>query len=295
VSASGAVAHHLRCAAWMMAMSLAFALQVNLIRKLSVELPVPEITFWRNTLGIALFVPWLWRAGWAGLRTARVGLYVTRSAILVVSSLTLAYSVVLLPVAEATALTFTQGLFATVMAIVVLREVVGAPRWISLAVGFAGVLVMLRPGAAAIDVGALVALASALSFGGVIVVGKLLARAGEPAERVTVYLWLIAGPLTLVPALFVWQWPAAGTWPWLLALGVLASVNQYAYFRALEAADASFAMPFDFLRLPFTAFIAYLAFGQVLDAWTWVGAAVIFVSSVYVTRSESRNRAAAAR
>lgn len=275
-----------RCGLWMALMSVGFAVQVNMVRLLSEHLHVIEITFWRNSVGLIAFLPWVLRVGPRGLRTRRFGLYLTRSTILVFSSITLAFSVVLMPVAEVTALTFSQGIFAMLLAIVILKEVVDRGRWISLVVAIIGVLVILRPGGAAFQPVALLALASAFAFACIIVTGKLL-LATEPPARVMVYLWLLGAPLTLIPALFVWEWPTGEAWLWILALGLGASLNLYGTTRALDIGDASLTAPLDFMRLPTAAIVAFLLFAQVPDTWTWLGSAIILGSVLFLARHES--------
>ena len=270
----------------MLLMSVGFAIQVSMVRLLSDQLHVIEITFWRNSVGLIAFLPWLFRVGLGGLKTTRIGLYLTRSTILVFSSTTLVFALVLMPVAEVTALTFSQNIFATLLAIVILKEVVDRRRWLSLLVGVIGVLVILRPGAAAFQPAAILALVSSLAFAGIIITGKLLLMT-EPPARVAMYLWLLGAPLTLIPASFVWQWPVGEAWLWILALGLGASVNLYGTTRALNIGDASLTAPFDFMRLPMAALFAFLLFAQIPDAWTWTGSAIIFSSVFFLARKES--------
>ena len=275
-----------RCGLWMLLMSVGYKTQVSMVRLLSDHLHIIEIAFWRNSVGLIAFLPWVFSVGLGGLKTTRIGLYLTRSTILVFSSMTLVFALVFMPVAEVTALTFSQNIFATLLAIVILKEVVDRRRWLSLLVGVIGVLVILRPGAAAFQPAAIVALASSLAFAGIIITGKLLLTT-EPPARVSMYLWLLGAPLTLIPASFVWQWPVGDAWLWILALGLGASVNLYGTTRALNIGDASLTAPFDFMRLPMAAMFAFLLFAQIPDVWTWVGSAIIFGSVFFLVRRES--------
>lgn len=277
----------LRVGLWISLSAACFAVLVGIVRHLSAEVDVFVITFWRNILAVAIFAPWLMRVGWRGLATRRSGLLVTRSAFLVVSSICMFFAVVLMPLAEATALSFTTPLFATLLAALVLKEAMHARRWSALIVGFVGVLVMLRPGAAAMDPAAGLVLFSALTFAAVVITGKMLAHTESP-EAIVVYVSLYSIPLSLIPALIFWQWPSGEQWLWLLALGIVASGNMYGISRALRIADASLSQPFDFVRLLFTALVGYFAFAEQPDQWTWIGAAIILASSVYITHREAR-------
>jgi S-adenosylmethionine uptake transporter len=283
----------LACAFWMLVSAVGFAMLMGLVRHLAAEMDVFVISFWRSLFAALAFAPWAWRVGWQRLRTKRLGLYVTRSAFLVLSSTALFFSVTMLPLAEVTAISFTSPLFATLLAVLLLKDPVGPRRWAAMAVGFAGVLIMLRPGAASFDWGTLLVIFATVTFAAVIVTGKMLTKTESP-ELIVAYLALFMLPMALVPALTVWQWPTWQQIPWLIAIAVGANLNMYGITRALKIADASLAMPFDFLRLPATAAVGFLAFAEEPDIFTWAGGAVIFASSAYIGHREARLRRAGA-
>ena len=121
----------------------------------------------------------------------------------------------------------------------------------------------------------------------------MLART-ESAEAIVTYHTVMLLPVSLIPALFVWQWPTVEQLLWLVALGAFAQLGTFLVTRALALADASAIMPYDFIRLPFTALVGFVAFAEVPDTWTWVGAAIIFSSSFYIARREAQLRRAGA-
>jgi drug/metabolite transporter (DMT)-like permease len=209
-----------------------------------------------------------------------------RAAFMVVATLTLYEAIALMSMAEVTSLTFTSPLFATALAVLVLGERVGPRRWIALAIGFSGVLVILRPGIVELEPVVLLPLLCSLAFAGVVVTGKKLASSESP-ESIVLYLSIWGLPLSLLPALLYWQWPTLEQALWLIAMGFAGNANMYGFARAFRIGDASLAMPFDFIRLPFTALVGYLAFAQRPDVWVWIGAAVIFAGSAYVTHREA--------
>ncbi len=267
--------------------AIAFAVLVTIGRHLQDQgLDAFLITFFRNVFAASLFLPWLLRQGRAGLRTGRPGLHLLRAAFMVASTTAVFVGFALVPLAEATAITFTAPLFTTLLAAFYLRERVGPRRWAALAIGFSGVLVMLRPGEDAFQAAALILLFAALTFAAVSVIGKRLAAEDSP-EMITAYLGLAAIPISLLPALAVWQWPDPAQFAWLVLLGVVASANMYGFARAFRLGDASQAMPYDFLRLPATAALGWLVFAQVADLWTWLGGGVIFSAAVYISRREA--------
>ena len=126
-----------------------FAALVGIVRHLSADMDVFVISFWRNCASVAVLMPWFLRVGRRGLRSHRQGLLLTRAIFMVVSSIAMFFAVTLMPIAEATAISFATPLFAVLLAILVLKEMVGRWRWLAILVGIAGVLIVLRPGTAA--------------------------------------------------------------------------------------------------------------------------------------------------
>ena len=272
---------------WMTGACVCFASMNAIIRHLSAELPPFEIVFFRNLMGLAFMLPWLIRAGPAALRTANQKLYVGRALIGLASMLLWFSALALMPLAEATALSFTAPLFATICAVVVLGETVRLRRWTATIVGFAGAMIVLRPGFQAIGLPELLVLASAATAGLSAITVKQLTRS-EPPNAIVTYMTLYIMPPSLVFALFVWVTPPWATIPWLVVLGLFATLGHQAMTRAFVATDTSLVMSFDFARLPFVAIIAWFAFGETPDIWTWVGAAVIVAATVYIAHRESR-------
>lgn len=279
----------LRGALWMVSASAMFAGMIGIIRFLAVrdELHPFEIVFFRNLFGLAFMLPWLARAGFAGLRTRRIGLYTLRGVISLMAMLSWFWAVSVMPLAEAVALSFTTPIFATVLAVVVLHEVVRARRWTATLTGFLGAMIILRPGLHPLAPAALVVLFSAVAIAGAITCLKQLART-ESANAIVTYMVLFLTPMSLIPALFVWTTPSWDSLFWLVALGGLATAAHGCVTRGFAAADASAIMPLDFVRLPFAALIGFVVFDEVPDIWTWIGAAVIFGASAYIAHRETR-------
>jgi drug/metabolite transporter (DMT)-like permease len=274
-------------AIYMTAAALCFSLMNVLVRGLSASFDPLQIAFFRNLFALVFMLPWLLRVGFKGLRTKRLHLHLWRSVAALGAMMSWFYAIALLPLAEAVSLNFTVPLFATAGAALFLGEVVRARRWCATIVGFLGVLVIVRPGFAALDPAMALPILAAVFMATSTLMVKSLSRSETPGA-IVLYMNLILTPLSLIPALLVWRspdWPALG----LLALvGLLAVGAHLAMTRAYTKADASAVVPFDYARLPFVAVLAYLIFGQVPDLWTWVGAAVIVASAVYIVRREAR-------
>jgi drug/metabolite transporter (DMT)-like permease len=177
--------------------------------------------------------------------------------------------------------------FGTIGAIFLLGEKVRLRRWTAVIVGFLGAMVILRPGMAPLGLGQVCAVFSALSMGLTVIMIKQLTAADDP-DKIVFLTNLMLMPLSLLPALFVWRWPTLDALLPVLGMGLTAVLGHVALVRGYAATDASLAMTFEFSRLPFTVAIAYLAFGEVIDAWTWIGALIIFASAAYITRREAQ-------
>ncbi len=192
-----------------------------------------------------------------------------------------------LPLAEMTAITFTAPLFATVGSALILRETVRLRRWSAVLIGFVGVLVIVRPGHVPLSEGMIWAVAATLFMAMAVLVIKLLTRT-DSSERIVFWTNIGLTIGTLVPAIVVWVPMRLEFWLIGIGLGLLGAVGHVFLTRAFSAADASLVMPFDYARLPFAALIGYFAFGHLSDAYTWIGAAVIAGSAIYVARREQQ-------
>ncbi|MDP6788135.1 MAG: DMT family transporter [Rhodospirillales bacterium] len=277
----------IRGALWITLANLCFTAMAGIIRHVSADVHPFEIAFFRAFFGLIFMAPWFLRIGLSSLRSRRVGMHVCRSLFMLGAAMTWFTAISLMPIAEVTALSFTTPLFATLGAALFLAERVGLRRAAAIGVGFAGAMIILRPGIETLTMPALAALAAAAFSAAGMVVVKSLSRT-ESAATIVTYVGLLLTPLSLVPALFVWSTPSPGSLAWLAALGLVANLGHLSFARAMAAADASAVLPFDFLKLLFTATLGYLLFAEVPDVWTWIGAAVIFGATLYTARRESR-------
>ena len=240
-----------------------------------------EAAFFRNAFGLIVIIPWFYRYGLSVLRTERLGLHALRAILNGAAMLVFFFALSIMPLAQATALNFTTPIFATVLAIAFLRERVGWRQWTAILVGFAGTLVVVRPGFEVIGLGPALVVGASVVYGAVVLIVKIASRT-ESSVTTTAYFSLLMAPVTLVPSLFVWQWPDWPTLGWLVAIGVLGNLGQIAFTQALRIGDTSAVMPFDFVKLAWVAGLAFVLFGQVPDAFTWIGGALIFAAGAYI-------------
>jgi drug/metabolite transporter (DMT)-like permease len=276
-----------RAALWILLSGICSVMMNVLIRVAAEGMHPFEVAFFRCLFGLIVLLPWIGRSGVSSLRSRNSGFFVLRAAIGLVSMATWFYGITVVPLATATAVNFTAPLFATLAAVLVLHEDVRLRRWSAVVIGFIGVLVIMRPGKEPLDANLLLLLLSAATGAMNNITVKFLVRT-EPPSKIVALFMLYLTPLSLVPALFVWQWPSLSGVGTLIGLGCLGTVAHLSVARALAAADASACAPFEFARLPFAALIGFVWFGEVTDLWTWVGAAIIGGSSVYVAHREAR-------
>lgn len=275
-----------RVAVWMVLAGAAFAAMGGLIKFAARDLHPFEVAFFRCFFGLLWMGPWLLRRGPAALRTRRLPLYAARATIGLVGMLAGFYALRYIALADATALSFTAPLFATVGAALILRETVRRRRWTATILGFVGVLIILRPGVTAVEPAALwTLLAAATSAANMLIVKRLTDT--EPTEAVVTWMVVMMTPMTLLAALPFWQWPNAGQWAVMAAIGLCGTLGHLAITRGFAAGEASLVMTFDYLRMPFAAAIGWLAFSEVPTVWTFAGGAVIAGSAAYIAHREA--------
>ena len=281
----------------MLISAFAFTAMLGTVKPASKNLHPFEVTFFRHFFTLLVMLPWMLRLGVGNLRTKRFPLIALRGLLGFISTVLWFYAVPNLALADATAINFTAPLWATVFAALILHEPIRLRRWTATAIGFAGVLVVLRPGFQDFSVWALVMLVGAACWGSQHIVLKTLSRT-EPTNVIVCYHAILLTPVALILSLFVWRTPGLVDILWLVALGSLGTVGHLCLARSFAAAEASVVLPFDFSKMPIAAAIGYIAFDEHPDLWTWAGAALIVAAATYIARREAqiaRANAAAAR
>jgi len=273
-----------RAALLMLASTAFFGLMAVVIRLASATLPTFEIAFFRNLFGLLALLPILLHGG-ATLRTQQLPRYLLRSVIGIGSMLAGFWAIGHLPLSQAISLSYSTPLFVTIAAVVWLGEQVRWRRWAAVIIGFIGVLIIVRPGSSSFTAGSLVAVAAALLSAVVAIQIKQLSRV-DPADTIVFYTYLFWVPLSLIPALFVWQWPHGITWLWLACIGLAGTGGQLLWTRALRLGDVSALTPISFMQLPIVAVAGYLLFDESISRWTLLGAAIIFAANAYIAHRE---------
>ena len=287
VSRWHALAPNLRGAVLMLLSSLGFTVMAVLIRDVAATIDPLQMAFFRCTIGWLAILPFVAHVGLGTVRSNVLRLHLSRAALGTVAMFCAYYAIAHMPLADFTALSFTRPLFAPVMAVIVLHEVVRWRRWTATIIGFLGVLVMVRPGVADVNPATFVALGESVSLALLIVIVKLMPRA---EKTLTMLFWfgVFSIPITAVPAYLVWEWPTATEWLWLVVMALSGVISQWLFILAFRTGEASFVAPIDYVRLVFVTITGYLVFAEIPTIWTLLGAAIIVGATFYIMRRETR-------
>ncbi len=282
------MSQHTRAALLMLGSTILFALMVIAIRFASETLHTFEVAFFRNFFGMLAALPLLLRRGrgLGFLKTQQLPRYFVRCLIGVISMFCGFWAIGNLPLAQAVALSYSTPVFVTIAAVLLLRETVRARRWSAVGIGFLGVLVILRPWSGEFSPGLLVAVAAAMLSALVAIQIKELSYT-EPADRIVIWTTLFWVPMSLLPALAVWEWPQGITWLWVVLTGLLGTGGHMLWTRALKIGEVSALTPISFMQLPVVALLAWLLFGQGVDRWTVIGAGIILTANAYIAHREA--------
>ena len=276
-----------RGALWMAAASVTVALSAACVRELSSTYSVFQLVFLRSLVGTVLLLPWSLRMAWRGtLRTRRLPLHLLRMSLSYAGMVCAFYGIANMPIGDVYALLFMVPLITIVLAVFILGERAGTHTWLACGTGFAGALVILRPGIIELGIAAGAVLFTALAYAATNICIKALSRTDSPVQ-ITIYGNMLALPISLIPTLFVWLTPSWTDAIWILSLGALQVLSGLFHARSVNAADARIVQPFNFLRLPCSVVVAYLMFAELPSPWTWLGAGMIFASSYYVLVREA--------
>jgi drug/metabolite transporter (DMT)-like permease len=276
-----------RAALLMLGSTMFFGLMTVTIRLASQTLETFEVAFFRNFFGLLVLLPFLHGRVRDVLRTTQLPRYFLRSALGVASMLCGFWAIGHLPLAQAVSLSYSTPLFVTIAAVLFLHEQVRARRWAAVVIGFIGVLVIVRPGSAQFSLGTLVALSAAVLSGVVAIQIKQLSRV-DASDTIVLWTYLFWVPISLVPALTVWEWPQGMAWVWVIATGILGTGGQLLWTRALKLGDVSALTPISFMQLPLVAFFGWLLFDEAISRWTVLGAGIIFAANAYIAHREAQ-------
>jgi drug/metabolite transporter (DMT)-like permease len=253
-----------------------------------------QVVFFRFLFGFLVLTPWLLMAKGPVFRTRVPQIHAVRVACGMGGIACLFAALGHLPLADVTAIAWSNPLVAMVVAAIFLGDKVDARRWLWAALGFAGVLVMMRPTGAALGPKGLLAVGAALLIGAEVVTIRLLSQRDGP---LTILAFANAGGCAAA-ALLAWPvlvWPAPAQWVLLAGTGAVMVIGQLFFMAALKARETSFVAPFYYATLIFAFIYGVIFFDEIPDLFAYVGSAMIVASGMAIAILGARTRARVAR
>lgn len=248
-----------------------------------------ESLFYRQALALPLVLAWVAAGpGFASVRTKRVGAHLFRAALGMAGMALNFLTFLLLPLAEATVILFTTPIFATILSALVLKEPVGPYRWGAVALGFAGVLIVVRPGGATLPIeGVIIGLCAATVVSAISIT---LRQIGRTESATTTVFWFTVSSSVAMGVLmpFLGRWHDATSFALLLALGLVGGLAQLALTASLRLAPVSVVLPMDYSNLIWATLTGWLVFATLPGVGLWFGAPLIIASGLMIVYREHR-------
>ncbi len=254
--------------------------------------PVLQIVWARLFFGAIITLPFALKlAGPRGLLPNMPAMHFTR-ALLLVSATALFFSALhYLSIADTLSIFFVQPLIVTMLSPLVLNEKVGLNRWIAVAIGFLGTLVIIRPGLQELNPGVFLALGAGLSLAGYMLLTRRIAGSA-PAMVTTFYTSLMGALIMCVVVIFVWQPVSAAHWAYFVLLAVIANGGHYLVVKAYDHAEASLLAPLAYTEMVMATLAGWYIFNELPDFWTFAGVGILIACAIYISVGE-RNRSIA--
>ncbi|MDF1718232.1 MAG: DMT family transporter [Antarcticimicrobium sp.] len=271
---------------WMLLTGLCFVGMTALVKFLGPRVPAPEAAFLRYALGLVFLLPVLRPIFNTRFTRRRIGLFAARGILHAGGVMLWFYAMTQIPLAELTALNYLSPVFVTIGAAVFLGEQLAIRRIAAITVALIGAIIILRPGFREVAPGHLAMIGTATVFGGSFLLAKVLADDVPPAVVVSMLsIWVTAG---LAPfALAVWVTPTLHELTMLFAVACFATAGHFTMTLALRAAPIMVTQPVTFLQLVWAMALGVVVFGETLDIWVILGAALILVAISFITWREA--------
>ena len=260
---------------------------VVLIRKASENLHVLEVVFFRNLLAFIVMLPLLRSTGLAAIKMNNTRLFFMRGFVGAIGMIAGFTCLTLIPLAQATAISFSQPLFITIGATLFLGEIIKARRIAAIIVGVIGMLIIVQPGFNSFSFGIMLAIISALALSVNALIVKKLTITDSP-QAIIMWMVIMLIPITFVPAITVWQWPSFETWLYLWGIAILGTLAHFSWTKSYVMAEITSLEPIGFIKLPIIALLGWMIFAEIPGTWTWVGGLIIFMSTIYISQREAK-------
>ena len=249
-------------------------------REAAREINVFQLMEMRSILGFLMLYPLIRaRGGFGAMRTARLPQHVARNVIHYGAQLGWFFALTLIPIGQVVAIEFTMPIWTAILAASFLGERMTGWKVLAIALGVVGVIVIVRPATGEINPGQLIALGAAVGCGVSIAMVKSLTRT-EQTLAIIFWMLVVQSAAGILPALYVWHWPSAYTWGWIVVIAFCGTFSHYCMASAMLYADATIVVPMDFLRVPLTATAGWLIYSERLDLFTVLGATLILAGNL---------------
>ena len=256
------------------------------VKLLSDDLHPIVICFYRSLMGLILITPFVIRNNFKALQTQNMRLQIFRASINVISMICWFSAIGMMHFEKATALGFTTPLFTTVLAVIVLGEVIRFHRTAALLLGFIGIIIIIRPGYVPFEFGTVLMLIASFSFSFVLIFVKKLS-ATDSSLTIIFYHLLYMTPVFFILSLFYWENINLYQLIVFTLMGASGLLSHWCLAQAFKMSDTTFVMPLQFTKLIWASLIGLFIFAEQPDIWTWVGGIIIFISVVYITYREA--------
>lgn len=281
-------ASHLRGVLFMLAAGFVFVVMDATGKQMTQSLPVMEVSWGRYLFHFAMMPLFLGGQSFAAcLRTSRPWLQFMRSWLLLGSTFFFFLAVKYIPLATATSIGFVAPLLVTALSVPLLGERVGPRRWAAVVIGFASVLIIIRPGFGMIHWAVALPVVTAACFSLYQITTRILSRS-DTAATTFFYSATVGFVVTSALVPFEWVTPDLAGWAGLAMLGLSGGLAHYLMIRAFSIAPASLLAPFGYIQLVWAVLIGFVWFGDFPDSWTLAGATIIVASGLYVLYRERR-------
>jgi drug/metabolite transporter (DMT)-like permease len=272
---------YLKAAMWMAGWLAAMLMLLVAGRETTRELNVFQVLEFRSLVGILMLYPLIrMHGGFRAMASRRPWQQLGRNVVHYTAQYLWFLALTLIPIAQVVSIEFTMPIWTAILAALFLGERITLRKSLAIAFGIIGVLVIVRPGVGASNLGHLIMLIAAVGFGISVVMMKSLTRT-DAAVVIIFWMLVIQSALGFVPALYVWRWPTPHVWGWLVVVAFCGTYSHYCMTKALRYADATIVVPMDFLRVPLSAAVGWLVYAERLDVYTMIGAAVILAGNLF--------------
>src|SRR6201994_3667767 len=251
------------------------------------EINVFQVMELRSLIGFVLLFPLIRRnGGFAAMKTSRPIQHIGRNIIHYGAQLGWVFALTLIPLGQVVSIEFTMPIWTAILAASFLGERITSWKVLAIVLGVVGVIVIVRPATGEINPGQLIALGAAVGFGVSIAMVKSLTRT-ERTLAIIFWMLVVQSAAGILPALYVWQWPSAYSWGWIVVIAFCGTFSHYCMASAMLYADATIVVPMDFLRVPLTATAGWLIYSERLDIYTVLGAALILAGNLLNLRASA--------